>query len=196
MIKNELDELKQMKEDIIDEINDISNKLFTKGISGTDKATELNRRFRELRDELLKIEKRIFFVRVPDNSNGIIDLREKEQGKYNIYLSNTDIYVGFIEYNGYHKSRRTGDVGCKILNKYRGNNFAYYANELLGDLLYKKGIKDFWGTAFKDNIASRKLMEKYGGKLIADGEIPGVVLYECKTRPIVEDSVNSIVKGK
>ena len=134
----------------------------------------------------------IYFTIPPINTNGILDLREGVEGRYNLYLSGTDIYVGFIEYKGYHISRRTGDVGCKIDSKYRGKGYAYYANQLLGDLLYKNNIMDFWGTAFKDNIGSIKLMEKYGGIKIADGEIPGVVLYECKTKPLNEKVINHV----
>ena len=116
-------------------------------------------------------------------------MREKEKGVYNIYLSGTKDYVGFIEYKGYHVSRRTGDVGCQILSKYHKKGYAYYANVLLGDILFKNGIKDFWGSALKENIASCHLMEKYGGVKIAEDEYLGVVLYECKTRPL--EDINS-----
>ena len=41
----------------------------------------------------------------------------------------------------------------------------------------------FWGSAIRENDASRNLMEKYGGVIIAEDEYPGVVLYECATKP-------------
>ena len=180
---NKLEKLYEKKNEIINRINIISKKLLS-STSGTKEYSEISKDFRELKTRLFNIDKEIFFAKEPDNTNNIIDLRKSEDTVYDIYLAGTREYVGFIEYNGYHVSRRTGDVGCKILSKYYRKGIAYDANVLLGDLLYKKGIKDFWGTAFKDNIASRKLMEKYGGIIIGEDEYPGVVLYECKTKPI------------
>ena len=158
--------------------------------------SDYNVLLRDINNKLEEVNRLIFFNKEPDNSNGIIDLRSVKYGKYNLYLTGTDIYVGFIEYKGYHVSRRTGDVGCKIDSKYRGKGFAYMANVLLGDLLYKRDIKDFWGTAFSDNIGSIKLMEKYGGKRIAVDEYPNVVLYECETKPISFSSDNNMVNGR
>ena len=179
---NKLERLYEKKNEIINRINIISKKLFST-TSGTKEYSEISKDFRELKNRLFSIDKEIFFAKEPDNTNGFIDLRESEEGVYDIYLSGTREYVGFIEYNGYHVSRRNGDVGCKILSKYQRKGIAFDANVLLGDILYKKGIKDFWGSAIRENAASRNLMEKYGGVIIAEDEYPGVVLYECDTKP-------------
>ena len=174
---------------------------------------KINKRLDQIYDEihklgLDKVEAEIWIKKPPVATNNIIDLRKgsiafapiKEEvitGMYDIYLHNTNTYIGCIMYSGYHCHNIYRDVGFQINKEYRGHGYAYQALTLLSNLLYKKGINDFWITVDKDNIPSIKTIKKYGGKLLKEYksgllENPAILDFECKTRKIEFENENNI----
>lgn len=108
---------------------------------------------------------------------------------YSIKLSSTGETIGKIDYRGYHYDRKLGDIGYRIDEKYRGNNYAFKALCLMGKLLEEKGVKDFWISARPDNLASRRIIEKFGGEIIECSD--EVFLYCCDTKPNIHKRVNT-----
>lgn len=66
-----------------------------------------------------------------------------------------------------------GNVGYDILEKYRGNNYAYYACLLLFEIANKEfGLKELIITCSPENIASYKTLMKLNGELIEKVDVP------------------------
>ena len=102
------------------------------------------------------------------------------ENMYFIFLKDEKTRIGHIDYQGYHTSNITGDIGYYIDKKYNGHNYAYKALCLLSNYLYKNGIKDFYISVFHDNVASIKIIKKYGGNIIFQDEL--LTAYQCETR--------------
>ena len=68
--------------------------------------------------------------------------------------------VGHIHYSGYHFHKYFGDIGYDNDKDFQGNNYAYRSLCLIGEILNENGIEDFWISARKDNMPSRKTIEK------------------------------------
>ncbi len=105
---------------------------------------------------------------------------------YSIYLKKDIIKIGHIDYQGYHDSKITGDIGYVIDSNYRGHNYAYKALVLLSDYLYKNNIPDFYISVFVDNKPSLKTIIKaimnYGGDIVSlNGDM---VTFMCETKKI------------
>ena len=144
---------------------------------------KLKSKLEETSDEKEKIEKLIMLKKEPMASNDKIDLRKKGNqinDRYYIFIHNTDICVGTIEYRGYHCNPIIGDVGSTIYEQYRRQGYASEALKLLGDLLQKNEIDSVWITVQKWNIPSIKTIEKCEGYLIKEHE-NGILQYEFKT---------------
>ena len=125
--------------------------------------------------------KAIIMTKNPDASNDKIDLKKNihkggKFGEYYILLHGTNTKVGQI---GFYSKE---SVGGLIYEEYRGNHYLYEALNLLSQILYNNGIECFYPIIHKDNIASIKLVERYGGRLIKELD-GGLVQYECKTNP-------------
>lgn len=135
-------------------------------------------------DSILDIKRKLYFLKAPSKEGNIVDIREYGSGKkvknYIICIHNTIEVVGNISYRGYHTKKSLGDIGYEIKEKYRGNNYAYYALCLLGEMLKEKDINDFWIAVEKGNYASIKTIEKYGG--VCFGEEENTLFYSCKTK--------------
>lgn len=113
------------------------------------------------------------------------------ENMYGIYLKNTGIRVGRIDYLGYHFSNLTGDVGYVVDARFQGHNYAYKALLLLSSYLYDNNIPDFYISVFMDNTPSLKVIIKailaHGGNIIAlNGNM---VTFKCLTRKI-EKTIN------
>lgn len=66
-----------------------------------------------------------------------------------------------------------GNIGYNVIEKYRGNNYAYYACMLLFKVAKKEfGLDTLLVTCSPDNIASKKTLEKLHGTLIAKVDVP------------------------
>ena len=116
-------------------------------------------------------------------SDNEIEIRKNSHNidsMYGIYLKNTGLKVGHIDYRGYHDSLISGDIGYVIDNKYNGHNYAYKALCLLSSYLHENNISDFYISAFKDNYPSIKIIENYGGGIIREDD--RMITYQCNTR--------------
>lgn len=167
------------------ELNDISSQVEFLDSVGADyeQIRELLKVEHSIRHRVFEIQEKLVFLLPPVNTNGIIDLRRRNENSYFVCLHGTDIIVGDIQYRGYHISPYHGDVGYAIEEKYRGNRYAYQALVLLSEILYEDGITDFWVSVYNDNIPSIKVIERYGGILVKNENKPdNVNLYMCETQ--------------
>ena len=120
-------------------------------------------------------------------SDGEIEIKRfgnSLENMYGIYLKDSGIKIGHIDYRGYHDSVVFGDIGYVVDAKYNGHNYAYKALVLLSDYLSQNDIPDFLISAFIDNIPSLKTILKtimnYGGDII--GIYENMVSFRCMTR--------------
>lgn len=127
-----------------------------------------------------KIKYQILYLYPPVKESESIDLRYvPDSPYYYIYLHKTDTIIGNIIYSGYHIDSVSRDIGCTIEEEYRGHHYAYEALSLFCEVLEENGVPDFWASTYKNNIASKKTIEKLGGVL--QEEKDGVLFYECST---------------
>ena len=163
---------------------------------------EIDRIFKEIyKLRLGELDDIIYFKKPPVATNNVIDLRKSREylledqnansviGGYEIYIHNTNICVGDIEYRGYHTNPYFADVGGSVIKEHRGNGYLFQALSLLKELLSRKGINDFWASANKDNIPSLKTIKKLGGILLDSG--PNFEIYEVPTKKIELEEVTS-----
>ena len=101
---------------------------------------------------------------------------------YWIYLKDKSIRIGHIDYQGYHSSMVSGDIGYFIDSRYKGHNYAYKALCLLSSYLHEIGIPDFYISVYHDNIGSIKTIKKYGGMIINQNEL--LTTYQCETKKL------------
>lgn len=134
----------------------------------------------ELIEKISDVDKKILLLKPLDGFNDVVDLRSVYSKAYNIYLHDQNQVIGYIEYRNYHCSDYLGDIGYCIYADYQGHGYAYEALCVLGEILAKKGIQDFWISTSFQNISSLRTIEKYGGVLKKNFP-DGVVLYECQT---------------
>ena len=144
----------------------------------------------DIYEELIKIDMQKRCLEPPDITDGTIDLRcFSENGKsFSIFLSGTSEEIGTIDYRDYHVGKLLGDIGYTIFPEYQGHGYAYHALCLLSDILYSKGIPDFWVSTKEDNIPSLKTILKYGGILINQNK--DILCYECQTRKLTKEPNN------
>lgn len=195
-LENDLEECYEMKHNIykkMEELKEPDDILKEK--------KQLVKRTWDIEENIGKIEELIYFKIPPLATNDIIDLRKSREhpledqndnnliGSYEIFLHNTNISVGGIEYRGYHFHEYFADVGGEIIKEYRGNGYLYQALSLLKELLSKKGIDDFWAAANENNIPSIKTIKKLGGILLDSKS--GTELYKVPTKKIELEEVSS-----
>lgn len=176
---NVLEKLKEEEARLKYLINDKKNEiLISKGEIVCKKKAEL----KKIEEKLQFVQQEIFNYTKPSISDGVIDLIKVSNNKdiYMIKLSETNQVVGRIEYRGYHYNLMLGDIGYEIYEVFRGNNYAYKALCLLGEMLSQDGIDDFWITAYDDNKASMKIISNYNGEFVE--KIGGLNLYVCSSK--------------
>ena len=193
-LENDLEKCYEMKHNIYKKMEELKE---TDDILKEKK--QLVKRTWDIEENIGKIEELIYFKTPPLATNGIIDLRKSREhpdqndnnliGGYEIFLHNTNISVGNIEYRGYHFHEYFADVGGEIIKEYRGNGYLYQALSLLKELLSKKGIGDFWASANENNIPSIKTIKKLGGILLDSKS--GTELYKVPTKEIELEEVSS-----
>lgn len=118
-----------------------------------------------------------------------IELRKCEDSKirYNIFLKETKIQIGYMQYRGYHNDDEVGDIGYFIYPNYRNKGYASETLSLFSEKLHDEGIDDFWIATRLSNVASCRVIEKYGATPIRGHSIEGkerdwCIMYEGKTR--------------
>ena len=134
------------------------------------------------------------FENKPDLTDGEIDIYlNGNEGDISfrgiIYLHDTSIEIGNIDYRGQCDSKWLGDIGYTIYEEHRGNNYAYKALELISPVITSKGIDKVTITTYANNIPSVKTIEKFGG-VLTDTINDDVLSYTCEIKPILEQSVN------
>jgi predicted acetyltransferase len=137
-----------------------------------------------------EIEYEILLLTPPIKENEKIDLRKTVRGRYIIFIHNSKIPVGEINYRAYHSSEIFGDIGYTVHEEFRGNNYAFEALQLLSELLYEEGIPDFWISTYDSNIPSLKTIEKYGGTIIKTER--NIILFQCETRVRTKSEESSL----
>jgi hypothetical protein len=130
----------------------------------------------------------------PDLSDGEIDIYlNSNEGDISfrgiIYLHDTSLEVGVIDYRGPCDSKWLGDIGYTINEEYRGNNYAYKALELISPVIASKGIDKVTITTYANNIPSVKTIEKFGG-VLTDTINQDVLSYTCEIKPILTQPGN------
>lgn len=149
--------------DLVSVINDLENERRTL----ESKIYNLKEQEYQIREELNVYNYQ--FV----NSNGVIDLYKGNlelDGTYNIYLHKNKVKVGEVNYLSDGDKCIFGNVGCSIIESYRGNGYAYQALCILADYLLLHNIDKIILTTKRDNIASIKTLDKFK-KNVFDTEV-------------------------
>lgn len=129
------------------------------------------------------------FEHKPNLTNGEIDIYlNSNEGDIAfqgiIYLHDTSIEIGQIDYRGPCDSKWLGDIGYTISPEHRGNNYAYQALELISPVISSKGIERVTITTQESNIPSVKTIEKFGG-VLTDTIHGDILSYTCEIKPIL-----------
>lgn len=134
----------------------------------------------------------------PDLTDGEIDIyinERNESFKGVIYLHNTGIEIGNIDYRHKCDSKWLGDIGYSIHPSYQGNHYAYKALKLIEILIAQKGVDKVTITVRKGNIPSIKTIEKFGG-VLKETTLAEVLIYECDLNHILINSSETHAKNK
>lgn len=119
----------------------------------------------------------------PTLSDGEIDIyltmiNEGPAFKGIIFLHNSPVEIGNIEYRGVTDYQWLGDIGYNIKKPFRGHNYAYKALSLIKEKILSFGINQVTITTHNDNIPSQKTIEKFGGKRISSQD-ERIYRYQC-----------------
>lgn len=106
-----------------------------------------------------------------------------------IYLHDTSLEVGVIDYRGPCDSKWLGDIGYTINEEYRGNNYAYKALQLISPVISSKGIDKVTITTYANNAPSVKTIEKFGG-VLTDTINNDVLSFTCEIKPVLQQTIN------
>lgn len=127
----------------------------------------------------------------PTLSDGEIDIyltmiNEGPGFKGKIFLYNTPVEIGNIEYRGVTDLQWLGDIGYNIKTPYRGHNYAYKALNLIKEKILSFGITQVTITTHNDNIPSQKTIEKFGGVRVPS-DAGSIYRYQCDLTLNLED---------
>ena len=101
---------------------------------------------------------------------------------YKICLHGTKTVVGHVHYMGEIDKLYIGyegNIGYGVDDEHRGKGYASEALSLLLDKLSKDGIKQAYIAVARYNVASHKVAQKVGGKLVKEFSLPEQSLYKC-----------------
>ncbi len=110
----------------------------------------------------------VYFIVVDDNVIGTIDIRHKINDNYFSRLGHVAYYIKFEE---------------------RKKGYATQALNLALKIYKKHGIKNILITCLKENIASRKVIEKNGGKFEKE-------FYDCVTKKYIQRFWINVIKNE
>lgn len=112
----------------------------------------------------------------------IIESYKKEDGPF-IYavIRKTDLVnLGYVQLV---KIPEGWEIGYHIAQKYCGNGYATEAVSLFLDYLKANTkLQEIYGIALSDNVASRRVLEKNGFKIVFEGPGP----YQGQTKDIIK----------
>ena len=182
-LKKEIQELKTKEEKINKKIDELDEKgKFMESIIFLPQVFEIANKIKVL-------EKELMFEIGPDYTDQIVDLyykikeEKKDEYYYDIYLSNTRTLIGYIVYRDNNMVTKIGNIGYYIEEKYRNNGYAYKALNLINQKLLELEKENIIITTYEENIPSRKIIEKFGGKL-KEKDKYNVLYYECEVKKI------------
>jgi len=113
-------------------------------------------------------------------TDGEIELRlvsafaNSQQYYYKIYLNNSGIEVGRcgIRLKRSLQNEYLGNIEYEIDTQFQGNNYAFKASLLLGDVAKFFGATNLLITTSPTNFASIKTIQKLGGVFIGTTDVP------------------------
>lgn len=132
----------------------------------TERYNELYRRLNKLK-EMHDVVSRSIVA-----SSEELDIYVENKG-FNGYIYHLTIHddikpIGYIRITYDNGKTMYGNIGYEIRLPYRGNNFSLKALELLEDTMINNGLTKPILIAHKTNLASIRIIEKFGGELIAN----------------------------
>ena len=112
----------------------------------------------------------------------LIENYDSEDGPfvYAIIRKEDNKNIGYVQLV---KIEEGWEIGYHIAKEFTGSGYATEAvNAFLKYLKENKGIKEIYGVALADNLASRRVLEKCGFKLIFEGQ----GIYQGNPRKIIK----------
>lgn len=100
-----------------------------------------------------------------------------ESAEFDIVRNSDDVTVGRCDIRISDKENEelyyAGNIGYRVYESYRGHSYAYQACLILFDILKREyNREDIIITCSPDNIPSKITLEKLGGMLIEECEVP------------------------
>ena len=194
-VKNEIKKLEERRKELEKELEQLESE-GKEVIKNPTLFCEYIEKVMNAQNENDKIEKSLYDLRSLVDEDKIIagdkvDLHKVEGSKYYyeyfVCLHGTDTCVGNVQYRG-TRNDRLGNVGYRIFEDCRGKGYASEALKLITDKLYKDGIDKVYMDVMDWNEASKRVTEKFGGKLIDRIEnydnYNDCLIYECDLKLI------------
>ena len=199
-INEQIDSLHSKESKIFDEIHELYKKndeqKEIKKIEFYKLLDEINVNMMDLlekRRKILEKKNEIEYICAEKIEGSNVDIVKffAEKGKYNytICLHGKNEQIGKIDYRenaGKPEKDWIADIGYHIDKEYTGRGYATEALKLLTDKLYKDGITNVYIATNQDNKASRRIIEKFGGKLVNEFCTENYLLYKCDLKQIKE----------
>lgn len=172
-------ELKERLLELIDEKNSLFFEL--KEAVSEERKEKIRNRIKKIDDVLIRY--RNVLDEEPVMVGEKIDLYKyilEEDERYMICLHGTKEIIGNIDYMGERKLSKDffGNIGYGVNPEHKRKGYVSEALKLLTDKLYKEGISKVYISTLKTNVASRGLVEKFGGKLLPKYS-KNLLVYEC-----------------
>lgn len=152
------------KEEIIDKIDELEQKIGNIDLFENEKELYFN-----YRKQILFLKNELKFIDGPTYAGEEIDLylnKDKSIGDcytYIITLHNSKNYIGELRVN-LENHIYFGNIGYHIDPPYRGHNYALKSLKLIRESLIEMGKTSITITTYPENIASKKVIENFGGQ--------------------------------
>lgn len=165
------------KEELKQEIEKIGTE-----ISSIEYVSDDPERYNELYRRLNKLTEMHNVVSKPMvASSDELDIYVENKG-FNGYIYHLTLHddikpIGYVRITYDDGKTMYGNIGYEIRLPYRGNNFALKALELLEDTMIDNGLTKPILIAHQTNLASIRIIEKFGGELI--GNRTNGLTYNC-----------------
>lgn len=164
----QIEEIKSYMNLLINERKDIFERI--KSTSKEENNQEVTR-LNEISRILEELNSRILLIEGPTCSNHEIDIylnKEESDDEVECYFITPHQsleQIGYVRVSLKSFDPYLGHIGYGITEKYRGNHYALQALGLLKNTILSHGLNKIIITAFADNYASIKTIERFGGTL-------------------------------
>lgn len=203
LLNKRRNELKEQEKELFDESSKLFSNMEELVTSGKFSEEQIKEKWEEcyfkedvllekrkvIKEEMTKVSKKLCELR------GLMDSKSKLEGKkvdlyrrgieeyyYDVCLHGTKEVIGHVGYRGKLDKickGSTGNIGYYIAKQHRRNGYMSEALQILTDKLYKDGIKEIYIAIDPSNIASIRVAEKIGGKLMNKVSSDFSVVYKC-----------------